>query len=63
MIIADFQKQFHLYQNPNPSKYELARPRSSYESVKGNEIVIFWGVTIVLIIGLMVTLKSLYGKK
>jgi|GEM_PF-2953846 hypothetical protein len=63
MTAADFLSQFQMYQNPYPGKIGLSQPRSSYLSMEGKEIVIFWGVAIVLIIGLMVALKSLYGKK
>jgi hypothetical protein len=63
MTATDFHTQFQLYQNPNPSKYEFSKPRSSYYSMKGQEVVIFWGVAIVVIIGLMIVLKSLYRKK
>lgn len=49
--------------NPNPSKFQLAQPRSSYDPARGKEMLIFWGGAIVVIVVLILILKGLYSKK
>ncbi|MFN8845729.1 MAG: hypothetical protein ACK5V3_09780 [Bdellovibrionales bacterium] len=50
-------------QNPFPSKIGLSTPKSSYQSTSGKEIVVFWGIALLVILLLIFALKSMYKKK